>query len=164
MSYLSPNKESTDFKFMRTFSDIRGDLPKTQYNNPNSIYDFFKNNSEYSDMAELVEMAHMQNYYDGSRNLTLFIAKNNHFKLPENKGKAVRLLSSNTLSQKIPLNLLKEIVSSNYPTKDIYSYVLINNTENGVIVNNKIKLTGVSYNFGNSILLQADGLNENIRL
>lgn len=158
MTATGPYSEATDFKHMRHIQDIRGDLPHKQYN-PNSIYGILKNTPYLSVVSNLVEKAGLEKHMDkDGANFTLIAAKDGTFRMPKGRGNILRTVNVNTLSRRIPLELLVKNRTSVYPTKDQYTNISAKKTDQGIILNEQSQLTGYYIEADNGLILVAKGL------
>lgn len=139
---------------------FKGDITSPQKQcNKNSIYEILSARPEYINMVKLIKLAGMKKYMDEKNSMfhTLIVAKNGAFHIPDDRGNAIRKVNANTLRGRIPPSLLKANKNMVYPTMDIYTNILVNNTDDIITLNN-VKLTGQYLEADNGIILISEGL------
>ena len=159
MTTTGPITKSLDFTHMYDFTDLRGALPLKSMNQDSLLW-YINNIKEISDFSDIINIAKMDKKLDGLYNsYTIFAGKNDTFALDKSlqKGAASQIIQTNMMDRRIPIELLKNSYSAEYPTLHQISKIYTNIKDEQITLNGKVKIIEQIV-CKNGILYITDGL------
>jgi uncharacterized surface protein with fasciclin (FAS1) repeats len=165
MTSCGPNSQSYNFTHMFEFVDLRGNLPKKEYNK-NSISYFLNSNPEFSKFFYIVKKAMYENLLnDEQANFTLFIPTDttleslfpNSFFTNMDIGKARNILNNCILNYRITSDLLTDSPACYFINKN-NNRLFITNINNNTVINNYDKILQFDIECSNGIIHLTDNL------
>ena len=159
MTSIGPNSKSLDFTHMYDFTDLRGALPLKSMNQDSLLW-HINNIKELSNFSDIINIAKMDKKLDELYNsYTIFAGKNDTFTLDESlqKGAASQIIQANMMNRRIPLELLENSYSAEYPTLHQVSKIYTEIKDGNLTLNGKVKIINQII-CKNGILYITDGL------
>jgi hypothetical protein len=159
MTASVPFNKSQDYTHMYDFTDLRGSLP-LKHANKDSLLWHINNTETLSDFSQLINTAKIGELLDNLNNdYTIFAFKNKTFIFDEtlHKGEALQIVKTNMVNRRIPLQLLSNSYSAEYPTLHNVSKIYTEVKEGQLTLNNKVKILDEII-CKNGILYITDGL------
>ena len=161
MTSIGPNSNSLNFTHMYDFVDLRGPLPlPLESMNQGSLLWHINNIQEISNFLDIINIAKVDKKLDDlSNSYTIFAGKNGTFTFNESlqRGTASQIIQTNMMNRKIPIELLENSYSAEYPTLHRVSKIYTNIKDGHLTLNGKVKITN-QIMCENGILYITDGL------